>query len=69
MSTYKCCYKCEDRHPLCHSDCERYLEFVKKNEERKRRMHKDDVFKGYRQESMDRLNKVKARHRIKRSGY
>lgn len=66
MSTYRCCYKCEDRHPLCHSDCEKYLDFVKKNEERKKQMRKDDIFRGYRQESINRFDKDKRRHRLKK---
>lgn len=69
MSTYRCCYKCEDRHSLCHSDCEKYLDFVKKNEECKKKMRKDDIFRGYRQESINRFDKYQRRHRLKKGSH
>jgi hypothetical protein len=43
MSIKTCCYKCEERHDLCHSHCKKYAEFVEWNNKRKamRRKYKD----------------------------
>lgn len=55
-SSIKCCYKCEDRHPGCHSECERYKQEREQYEKQKeivrkakeRRMDTFDRFRYWR---------------------
>ena len=43
------CKNCTDRHYKCHSECEKYLKFLKENEKRKEvmmresKIHNDDM--------------------------
>jgi len=55
---YPCRY-CDDRcvQPNCHCTCERYLEIVAKNEEYKKEERFKQVYKAYKQNLMDKLNK------------
>ena len=39
------CYGCDQRSGICHSNCERYREFIKKN--REVREKREDFFKQY----------------------
>ena len=34
------CYGCEDRNSVCHADCERYAEFVRRKQEMSRNVKK-----------------------------
>lgn len=52
-SSIKCCYKCEDRHLGCHSECERYKQereqYEKQKEiEKKAKEHHMDTFDRFR---------------------
>lgn len=38
------CYKCENRHTLCHSHCELYLEFRKKRDEINQKKFEEGAF-------------------------
>jgi hypothetical protein len=43
----KCCYQCEERHPLCHSACKKYKDWKAKHDELQAaiRAEKDEAFK------------------------
>lgn len=44
VGTFNPCYGCEDRHDLCHADCEAYLDFRhKKNLENAARAEKISI--------------------------
>lgn len=35
------CYKCEERHELCHSHCEKYLKWKKEHDAEREAIRKD----------------------------
>ena len=43
----KACLRCTDRHPLCHSHCERYQREVEANEAVKAARKAEDFYGGY----------------------
>ena len=44
MITIKCCRNCKERHPMCHSDCLKYIKEKKALEEEKERIKKIKEF-------------------------
>lgn len=36
-----CCYKCEERHPLCHDHCEKYIAQKKAHDELRKKAHQE----------------------------
>lgn len=59
----KCCYKCEERHPACHSHCERYLAESAEDRARKSEYRKQEAVR-YALDG-DRIRAIK---KIKREG-
>ena len=41
------CYKCPDRHPLCHAGCEKYAELKDEREDVRKYLNKDRIANGY----------------------
>lgn len=58
MKIYQCCNDCEDRHPLCHADCEKKKKADLLNEKRKKQKLKENDVAGY---TLDTRRKMKRR--------
>lgn len=52
-SSIKCCYKCEDRHLGCHSECERY------KQERERYEKQKEIEKKAKERHMDTFDRFR----------
>lgn len=49
------CYECNERSPTCHSHCEKYSEYVKKNKEVQEKLKPQRDYIGYKLETRNRL--------------
>ena len=43
MSDNSCCKDCQERTPYCHSDCKKFEDFTKWNEERKKKVKRAEA--------------------------
>lgn len=64
--TCTCCYKCEKRCVNCHSVCKDYQEFLKKNEEDKKKRYAENAINCYVHENKEKVLKEMRRRGIKR---
>lgn len=49
------CYECNERSPTCHSHCEKYSEYVKRNKEVQEKLKPQRDYIGYKLETRNRL--------------
>ena len=51
------CYKCPDRHPLCHSDCKKYEELKDEREDVRKYLDKGRIADTYTTDTKARIKK------------
>lgn len=51
-----CCFNCQERHTLCHADCEKYLQAKKRHDEVAK---KERVIRGYEGAARDKARAAK----------
>ena len=59
------CRDCAERHPHCHSECERYKAFKKDMEVRRAYLHQDEEYQLYREREDIKITKHMKRKGIK----
>lgn len=60
------CYKCEDRHPLCHCACDKYLKYRSQVDKWHDDVESEKDFKKY---NSDKIEKAKAKATKKRKHF
>lgn len=61
------CHNCPDRHPKCHSECERYLAFVEERA-KVRKVMADEAELGWALYSASKNRPTAMKHQTKRKG-